>query len=56
MTTDEEAGKPYLIKGFPSIKFFGFDKSKPTDYTGGRDEQSLVGYAIDKVGSEVKKR
>ena len=26
MTTDEEVGKPYGITGFPSVKFFGFDK------------------------------
>jgi protein disulfide-isomerase A6 len=32
MTTDEDAGKPYGISGFPSIKFFGFEKSKPSDY------------------------
>jgi protein disulfide-isomerase A6 len=32
MTTDEDAGKAYGIKGFPTIKFFGFDKNKPMDY------------------------
>ena len=26
MTTDKEVGEPYGITGFPTIKFFGFDK------------------------------
>lgn len=38
--TDEKArsvGNPYGIKGYPTIKFFGRDKSvEPTAYEGGR--------------------
>ena len=34
MTTDQDAGAAYGIQGFPTIKFFGFDKSKPADYQG----------------------
>ena len=34
MTTDQDAGAAYGIQGFPTIKFFGFDKSKPADYSG----------------------
>ncbi len=56
MTTDREAGEPYGIKGFPTIKFFGFDKSKPIDYSGARDDSAIVSYALDKVQSEVNKR
>lgn len=56
MTTDQEAGAAYGIQGFPTIKFFGFDKAKPQDYQGQRDESSIVNYAVEKVGSEVKKR
>lgn len=26
MTTDGDAGRPYDIKGYPTIKWFGFDK------------------------------
>jgi hypothetical protein len=29
MDSDKEAGAAYGITGFPTIKFFGFDKSKP---------------------------
>ena len=56
MTTDEEVGSPYGIQGFPTIKFFGFKKASPEDFNGGRDESAIVSYALDKVGSEVRKR
>ena len=29
MTTDESVGQPYGIQGFPTLKFFGFDKKSP---------------------------
>ena len=38
------------------MKFFGFDKSKPADYQSGRDADSIVTYALEKIPSEVKKR
>ena len=56
MTTDQDVGQPYGIQGFPTIKFFGFNKQKPLDYQSGRDADTLVNYAIDKVGSEIRKR
>ena len=56
MTTDQEAGAAYGIQGFPTIKFFGFDKSKPADYQGQRDDTSIVNYGLEKVQSEVRKR
>ena len=56
MTTDQEAGQAYGIQGFPTIKFFGFDKNKPADYQGQRDDTAIVNYALEKVSSEVKKR
>eukprot|EP00347_Sterkiella_histriomuscorum_P002789 403366793 len=56
MTTDQEAGAAYGIQGFPTIKFFGFNKQKPIDYNSGRDTDTIVNYAIDKLGSEIRKR
>jgi len=35
MTTDAGAGRPYDVQGYPTIKFFGNDKKKPTDYNSG---------------------
>jgi protein disulfide-isomerase A6 len=49
-------GQPYGISGFPTIKFFGFDKAKPADYSGAREADGIVNYALEKVNSEVKKR
>ncbi len=56
MTTDQEVGAPYNVQGFPTLKFFGFNKQKPLDYSGGRDAETIVNYAIDKIGSEIRKR
>jgi protein disulfide-isomerase A6 len=56
MTTDETVGQPYGIQGFPTIKFFGFNKQKPVNYESARDAETIVNYALDKVGSEVRKR
>ena len=56
MTTDESVGQPYGIQGFPTIKFFGFNKQKPINYESGRDADTIVNYALDKIGSEVRKR
>ena len=56
MTTDQDVGAPYNVQGFPTIKFFGFNKDKPQDYQSGRDAETLVNYAIDKVGAEIRKR
>jgi protein disulfide-isomerase A6 len=44
------------VQGFPTIKFFGFNKNKPLDYQSGRDADTFINYAIDKVGAEVRKR
>jgi len=56
MTTEESVGQPYGIQGFPTIKFFGFNKNMPISYESARDADTIVNYALDKVGSEVRKR
>lgn len=56
MTEHESLGAPYGISGFPTIKFFGFDKSKPEAYESGRDADSIRKFALAKVNSEVKAR
>ena len=35
MTVESGAGRGYDIQGYPTIKFFGNDKKKPTDYASG---------------------
>lgn len=49
MTTDQEVGSPYKVEGFPTLKFFGFDKKNPVDYGSGRDADSIVKFALNKV-------
>lgn len=56
MTTDQAAGQPYGIKGFPTLKFFGADKKKPLDYSGGRDADSIVNYALKQQEKAVRDR
>jgi len=34
MTAHQSVGGPYGIQGFPTIKIFGANKQKPTDYNG----------------------
>jgi len=52
MTTDQDAGAPYDVKGFPTIKFFGADKRKPSDYNGDRSLDDLISTAF-KEGKKV---
>lgn len=47
MTEHQSVGQPYDVKGFPTIKFFGNDKSSPQDFNGGRDADSIRKWALD---------
>lgn len=49
MTTDQQAGAPYNIQGYPTIKLFGLNKNAPADYNGGRDATSIINFAIDQA-------
>ena len=42
-----ELGGKYGVQGFPTIKVFGGNKNKPTDYQGGRTAKDIVAGAID---------
>jgi protein disulfide-isomerase A6 len=42
-------GGPYNIQGFPTLKFFGLNKSKPLDYQGERKAEAIVRYVLDKI-------
>ena len=53
MTTDPGTGRPYGVSGYPTIKFFGADKSKPIDYEGGRDYEGFVNYLVDQMKKEI---
>jgi protein disulfide-isomerase A6 len=42
-------GGPYNIQGFPTLKFFGLNKSKPLDYNGERTADAIVRFVLDKI-------
>lgn len=47
-TVESDLSKKYDVKGYPTIKVFGKDKSKaPTSYEGQREAKAIVDYALD---------
>jgi len=56
MTTDERVGAPYNVQGFPTLKWFGFDKKKPLAYEGQREASPIVEFALQKTVKEVQNR
>jgi len=56
MTENESVGAPYDVKGFPTLKWFGFDKKKPEAYEGQREAGAIVEYSLNKLVKEVKGR
>lgn len=56
MDADSTVGAPYNIQGFPTIKFFGSNKSSPQSYDGARDEKSIVDYVMKEVKKIVSGR
>lgn len=49
-------GSQYGVKGFPTIKVFGADKFKPSDYNGPRQASGIVDSALSSLSSMVKSR
>jgi protein disulfide-isomerase A6 len=56
MDQHQALGAPYDVKGFPTLKIFGADKSKPKDYQSGRDAQSIAQAAVQEAASIVQAR
>lgn len=46
-------GSRYGVKGFPTIKVFGADKKKPTDYQGARSAQGIADAGLEAAKSKV---
>eukprot|EP00742_Colponemidia_sp_Colp-10_P002317 GILJ01002473.1.p1 GENE.GILJ01002473.1~~GILJ01002473.1.p1 ORF type:complete len:442 (+),score=88.83 GILJ01002473.1:48-1328(+) len=53
---DPSVGSQYGVKGFPTIKFFGADKKKPTDYQGGRTASAIADFATGEAKKIVQQR
>jgi len=56
MTTDESVGRPFDVKGFPTLKFFGFDKTKPIDYQEARETDAIRKFALKNLNRQVSAR
>jgi protein disulfide-isomerase A6 len=55
-TESKSLASRYGVQGFPTIKVFGANKKKPTDYQGGRDAKSIVNGMLQEASSVVRKR
>jgi len=51
MTVHQAVGTPYGIQGFPTLKIFGANKKRPSDYNGERSAKSIV----DSIFAELRK-
>lgn len=50
-------GKRFGVQGFPTLKWFdGKEGSKPEDYNGGRDLDSLTKFVTEKTGIKLKSK
>ncbi|KAH8702758.1 thioredoxin-like protein [Phaeosphaeriaceae sp. PMI808] len=47
-------GKDYGVSGFPTLKWFDGKSNKPTDYSGGRDLESLSKFITEQTGLKPK--
>lgn len=54
MTQHQDVGAPYGIKGFPTIKFFGYNKNKPIDYNGARSADAMGDEAFKQLRKLTK--
>jgi hypothetical protein len=50
LSTDESVGALANVKHTPNLKFYGYNKEEGAqNYTGGRAEDSILSYVIDKI-------
>jgi protein disulfide-isomerase A6 len=49
MTVDGEAAKDYNVTGYPTIKFFGTDKTEPAVYEGERKKGEIIDFMLDQA-------
>lgn len=52
----KDLGGQFGVRGFPTIKLFGANKQKPSDFNGQRTAQGLVDAALAEVKSKVKQQ
>lgn len=50
----KELGRRFGVQGFPTLKWFDGKSDKPTDYSLGRDLESLSGFVTEQTGLKPK--
>lgn len=50
----KELGRKFGVQGFPTLKWFDGKSDTPTDYSGGRDLDSLSDFIVEKTGIKIK--
>ncbi|XP_071950978.1 protein disulfide-isomerase A6 homolog [Antedon mediterranea] len=56
MTAHQAVGQPYNVRGFPTIKVFGANKKKPTDYQAARTADAITAEALKAATQIVQER
>lgn len=56
MDAHSSVGAPYGIRGFPTIKVFGYDKQSPADYQGARSADAITEHAMQALKDMVSER
>jgi protein disulfide-isomerase A6 len=55
-TAHESLAQKYQVQGFPTLKVFGADKKKPTDYQGQRTSDAIISEVMKTTNQLVKDR
>lgn len=50
MTVNGVVGQPYDVKGYPTLKVFGSNKSSPEEYSGGRNAKAIIKFVNKQLG------
>ncbi|OIW29629.1 disulfide isomerase [Coniochaeta ligniaria NRRL 30616] len=53
---EKSLGKRFGVQGFPTLKWFDGKSATPSDYSGGRDLESLSAFITEKTGVKPKKK
>jgi len=51
---EKDLGRRFGVQGFPTLKWFDGKSDIPTDYSGGRDLESLSKFIVEKTGIKIK--
>ena len=53
---EKSLGSRFGVRGFPTLKYFDGKSDQPTEYSSGRDLESLSAFITDKTGIKTKRK